>query len=99
MVMLPLILEFEWDESKAESNLKKHRVSFLEAAETFYDPLGVHIVDRKHSKDEPRSYWIGKSRKGRLLTTWFTMRGTKVRLIGAAALRKYRRLYEASKAQ
>jgi hypothetical protein len=97
MAILSLDLEFEWDESKAESNFKKHRVSFLEASETFYDPLGLHIVDTKHSKNEPRSYWVGKSRRGRILTTWFTMRGTKVRLIGAAELRKFRRFYEASK--
>lgn len=36
MAMLSLDLEFEWDTSKAESNFKKHRVSFLEAMETFY---------------------------------------------------------------
>ena len=95
--MIPLDLEFEWDTSKAESNFKKHRVSFLEAMETFYDPNGLHIVDRNHSKQEPRSYWIGKSKAGRVLTCWFTLRDYKVRLIGAAEFRKYRRLYEGAK--
>ncbi len=55
MAMIPFELEFEWDTSKAESNFKKHGVSFLEAVQTFYDPEGIHIVDRKHSKKEPRS--------------------------------------------
>jgi len=99
MAMISLDLEFEWDASKAESNFKKHRVSFLEAMETFYDPKGILIMDMKHSKEEPRSYWIGQSRAGRILTTWFTMREAKVRIIGAAELRKYRRLYEAAKAK
>ena len=32
-------MEFEWDEAKAEANLRKHEVSFPEAATAFADPL------------------------------------------------------------
>jgi uncharacterized DUF497 family protein len=30
---------FEWDAAKAGANLRKHRVSFQEAATAFQDPL------------------------------------------------------------
>ncbi len=99
MVMIVSDLEFEWDTSKAESNFKKHGISFLEAMETFYDPFGIHMIDSKHSEVEVRSYWIGKSKAGRILTSWFTLRGPIVRLIGAAELRKHRRLYESTEYQ
>ena len=35
----------EWDSRKAESNLKKHGVSFDEAATVFIDPLAVTVID------------------------------------------------------
>ena len=41
-------MEFEWDSSKAKSNLRKHKVSFPEAAESFADPLGFTMSDEKH---------------------------------------------------
>lgn len=97
--MLSFELAFEWDVSKAEANFQKHGVSLLEAAETFYDPEGFQIMDEKHSLEEARVYWIGKSKAGRILTSWFTMRENKVRIIGSAELRKFRRLYESSETE
>jgi uncharacterized protein len=67
-------MEFEWDSSKAKSNLKKHKVSFSEAAESFTDPLGFTLSDRKHSQSEKRFFWTGKSSTGKILTTWYTKR-------------------------
>lgn len=32
-------LEFEWDEFKEQQNIRKHGVTFSEAAETFFDPF------------------------------------------------------------
>jgi uncharacterized protein len=32
-------IAFEWDEQKAQTNLKKHGITFEEAAEVFFDPL------------------------------------------------------------
>lgn len=34
-------LDFEWDEDKARSNVRKHGITFEEAAEVFTDPLTV----------------------------------------------------------
>ena len=60
-------MRFEWDGSKAASNLKKHRVSFDEAVTVFYDPLAATFDDPGHSQEENRLVTVGYSAKGRLL--------------------------------
>ncbi|MBS1985319.1 MAG: BrnT family toxin [Bdellovibrionales bacterium] len=87
-------MNFEWDLAKELENKRKHGISFTEAVETFSDPNGVQLVDKTHSKTEERFYWVGKSDSGRILTTRFTRRGTKIRIIGCAEWRKFRRFYE-----
>ena len=47
-------LILEWDNEKAESNLKKHGVSFEEAATAFADSLSITIGDPTHSEGELR---------------------------------------------
>jgi uncharacterized DUF497 family protein len=42
-------MEFEWDEAKAEANLRKHGVPFPEAATAFADPLAAIFPDPDHS--------------------------------------------------
>lgn len=75
--------EFEWDEEKAESNLKKHRVSFDEAATIFNDPNIATISDPDHSEHEDRYVSIGRSIIARLLTVIHTFRLSRIRLISA----------------
>jgi uncharacterized protein len=48
--------DFEWDPSKARSNLSKHGVSFCQGAEVFKDPNMMTIFDEEHSLEEDR--WI-----------------------------------------
>lgn len=86
-------MEFEWDLSKELVNVRKHGVTFPEAVESFMDPHGFQLTDAKHSREEGRFYWVGKSGTGRVLTTRFTRRGRKIRIIGSAEWRKFRRLY------
>ena len=91
-------MDFEWDAAKERINVRKHGVSFARAAETFRDPYGIKLKDTQHSKGEERFLWVGKDADGNLLTTRFTMRGAKVRIIGCANWRKFRRYYyEANK--
>lgn len=91
-------MDFEWDLSKEQENIRKHRVTFAEAVESFRDPQGIKLVDAGHSSDEERNYWVGKSATGRILTSWFTLRGHRIRIIGCAEWRKFRRYYyEAAK--
>lgn len=76
-------MRFEWDRSKAESNLRKHRVSFDEAVTVFYDPLAATFSDPIHSQDEDRFLTVGYSAQGRLLVICHAERGSAVRLISA----------------
>jgi uncharacterized protein len=47
-------MEFEWDEAKAASTLRKHGVSFQEAASVFEDPHVTLFYDEEHSDSEDR---------------------------------------------
>ncbi|MBF2004032.1 MAG: BrnT family toxin [Chlorogloeopsis fritschii C42_A2020_084] len=88
-------MEFEWDQSKAAANLKKHGVSFEEAKTVFANPLAVIFDDEAHSIDEQREIIIGHSQRNRLLLIAFTERSGNVRIISARlATRQEREDYE-----
>ncbi len=57
-------MEFEWDETKARANEKKHHVSFLEAAEVFGDEYCSCVHDPDHSYDEERYLLFGVGTAG-----------------------------------
>ena len=88
----------EWDEEKEAINLRKHGVSFVEAATVLNDPLYLSIEDHEHSEDEPRFRATGLSSEGRVLVLTYTYRGKSLyRLISArVATHRERRLYEES---
>ena len=46
-------MEFEWDPHKAAKNLRKHKVSFVEAATVFDDHSSLTVPDPDHSTVEP----------------------------------------------
>ena len=86
---------FEWDSKKAESNLKKHGVSFREASSVFGDPLSITISDSDHSESEDRFIDLGLSHRARMLVVSYIERGNKIRIISARrASRPEQRLYE-----
>ena len=90
-----MALSFEWDERKAESNLKAHGVSFHEATTVFADPLSLTVTDPDHSSVEMRFLDLGLSYLGRLLVVSYTERGSTIRLISARlATRNERKQYE-----
>jgi uncharacterized DUF497 family protein len=76
-------MRFEWDRGKAEANLRKHRVSFDEAASIFFDTLSVTIPDPDHSIAERRFVTMGVSTMGRLVVVAHTERGNTLRIITA----------------
>ena len=87
--------EFEWDPVKADQNVRKHGVTFAEAATAFADPLSAIVPDLRHSASEQRYILFGRSEHGRLLAVMHTERGTVVRIISARlADRRERREYE-----
>ena len=63
---------FGWDENEARSNLRKHRVTFIEAVSFFEDPLARIFDGPVHSAEEIREIIIGHSIAGRLLLVCFT---------------------------
>ena len=67
-------MEFEWDVTKAESDVEKHGVSFAEAMTVFGESLEVTIPDPDHSEDEFRFLSVGCSGQGRLLVVAYTER-------------------------
>ena len=88
-------LFFEWDPKKAQQNLKKHRVSFEEAATLFGDPLSLTIDDPLHSAAEQRWVTIGLTHMQRVVVVVHTSRGDGIRLISARkATRSEKSAYE-----
>ena len=88
-------MDFEWDPRKAEINLRKHGVSFLEAGTVFGDDLAITVPDPDHSDDEDRFITIGLSNRPRLLIVSHTDRGDRIRIISARELtRAERKAYE-----
>ncbi len=88
-------MEFEWDETKAAINRKKHGVSFEEAKTVFDNPLALIFDDEEHSVDERREIIIGHSQNNRLLLVSYTERQNTIRIISARiATRREREDYE-----
>jgi uncharacterized DUF497 family protein len=69
---------FEWDPQKAAANLRKHRVSFEEAASVFFDSLAYTFDDPDHSTGERRFVTFGLSEAGRLLVVMHSERGRAI---------------------
>jgi len=88
-------MEFEADPSKAAENIKKHKVSFEEAASVFGDPMAYTFADPDHSVGEKRWLTFGMSALDRVLAVIYTERRGKVRLISARrATKPERSIYE-----
>ena len=77
---------FEWDEVKATQNLRKHGVSFGDAASVFADNLAYTFPDPDHSAGEYRMLTFGFSFAGRLLAVSHAERGRAIRIISARAI-------------
>jgi len=88
-------MEFEWDPAKAARNLRKHKVSFQEAASVFGDSLGVTVPDPDHSVGECRFITVGQSNRAMLLMVAHAQRRQRIRIISARKLsRAEKRAYE-----
>lgn len=84
---------FQWDPRKAESNARKHGVSFEQAAEIFLDALHLTVFDDEHSEIEERWVTLGMAQNGTLLVVVHTFaehgNSATVRIISARAATKY----------
>jgi hypothetical protein len=87
---------FKWDQQKAATNLKKHRIDFHEAVTVLEDALSTTFPDPDHSKPgDQRFLSIGISDRQRILVIAHSEEGETVRIISARrATRRERRFYE-----
>lgn len=75
---------FIWNENKHVANIKKHGITFPEAATVFDDPNAVNTYDLEHSYNEDRFIVIGLSENRRLLMVCHCFRdGDLIRIISA----------------
>jgi uncharacterized protein len=104
-------MEFEWDDTKAASNLHAHGVSFAQAAAACRDPFAIEWIDDRHDYSEERIILLGM-KDGQLLAVVYTERNTRLRIISARRvqrdnqggsgasirMRRYRRVCDAGRA-
>ena len=78
-------LRFEWDPGKSTGNLRRHGVSFDDAATVFVDENGILINDPDHSLEEDRFILLGLSSSLRVLIVCHCYRaeGKSIRIISA----------------
>jgi len=85
----PYQFRFDWNSRKAESNIKKHGISFDRAATVFLDPNAISLFDESHSiLDEERWTTLGMDRTGTLLVINHTFHdesptSARIRIISA----------------
>ena len=78
-------MDFEWDSGKADSNLRKHGVSFEDAARVFLDPNRIEAFDDRDTYGEDRWKTVGLVEPA-LLAVVYTVRdkgGEVIRIISA----------------
>jgi hypothetical protein len=75
-------IEFVWDRRKAESNLRKHGVTFETACEVFFDPfvcfIGVDVVGV-----ERREIVMGMTVDWWILRVIYIFRKSQIRIVSA----------------
>ena len=80
-------MEFEWHADKASSNLRKHGVSFEDAARVFLDPDRIETFDGRDPDGEDRWKTVGLVESA-LLAVVYTVRGKGSEIIRIISARK-----------
>lgn len=80
--------QFEWDEVKANANVRKHGVAFELARTIFNDQRLLTVADLEHSETEERWFSVGCASNGVMLSVVYLWSdtdpaATKIRLISA----------------
>ena len=90
-----MLVIHEWDPRKAKANLRKHGVSFEEAATVFLDPLALTFLDPDYWDEEDREMTIGVTKNHRTVFVSHCQRENRTRIISARkTTRKERKQYE-----
>ena len=83
---------FDWDKDNLAKNWEKHRVTFWECEEIFFNQPLLMSEDIKHSHQEERYYALGKTDSDRLLFAVFTLRQKHIRIISARDMSRKERM-------
>jgi uncharacterized protein len=83
----------EWDSSKNEKNIKRHKLDFNDALMVFEQPMLSRIDDRENYGEDR---WIGLGKlDGAIVVIVYTLRNENVRVISLRrANRRERKIYE-----
>jgi len=81
------VIDFEWSQTKAKANIKKHGVSLEEAKSVFYDDLAIQFFDETPG-DEERFIMLGMSNLSRMLVVVHCERGDKAQILRIISARK-----------
>jgi uncharacterized DUF497 family protein len=84
-------VRFSWDAKKAQSNVRKHDISFDEALSVFDDVHARLIPDPDHSQEEERFILLGLSHASSILTVVHCYRDEQniIRIISARKSTKF----------
>jgi uncharacterized DUF497 family protein len=86
---------YEWDASKARTNLAKHAVSFAEAVTVFDDRYELTTLRTAYVRDEDRFLTVGRAATGRFLAVAYAYREDRIRVISARpATQRERKRYD-----
>jgi uncharacterized protein len=81
-MVLPLGIDFEWDEIKAAVNARQHAVPFAYATRIFLDEHRLDAVDDRYDYREVRRFTLGRIEE-RVFVVVYTVRAGVIRLISA----------------
>lgn len=86
--MTERLFQFEWDEAKEDTNVRKHNVTFELASTVFYDPRLLTVADVEHSETEERWFSVGIASNGVVIAVVYLWSDAdpaaiKIRLISA----------------
>ena len=80
-------MEFEWDERKRQSNIRRHAIDFLDVPAIF-EGLTLTVEDTRSAYNETRYVTIGLL-KGRTIVVAHTERAERICFISARKATKY----------
>jgi uncharacterized DUF497 family protein len=75
-------LEFEWEDDKADENIRGHAASLAHATLAFRDPFAVEWIDLRDDYGEERIILLGMV-VNQILNVVYTERAARVRIIPA----------------
>ena len=76
-------MDYEWDQAKNLSNIRKHKVSFEQAVMALEDPHRLCLYDETHSLNEDRYIVFGNAERRVLFVSIVWIGEDTIRIISA----------------